>query len=82
MNRVSCRIGEKRKLSRASAYVQCRQSFRCSLTQYMEPVDASGKETNIWHHWMAAHAHLKDLNSHDAKVPFPMRQLNFFYAFQ
>ena len=47
------------------------------LIKCREIEEASDKEPDIWPHWMAAHACLKEFNLHIAKIPFLMRWLKY-----
>ena len=68
-------ICEQRRLKRACASAQSRQSLRCSLTQHRELEDASDKEPETWPYWTAVQVHLKDCLEHNLKVSLLLRWL-------
>ena len=70
-------ICEQWRLRRACASGQSRQSLRCSLTQYRELKETSDKELEIWTHWIAVHANLKERKPHNAKVLYLMSRLKW-----
>ena len=49
------------------AWAQSRQSLRCSPTWSMEVDEGSDQKLDIWPHWMAAHARLKNEFTEDEK---------------
>ena len=49
------------------AWAQSRQSLRCSPTWSMEVDEGSDQKSDIWPHWMAAHARLKNELTEDEK---------------
>ena len=61
------RIGDNRRLRRACASVQSRQSLCCSHTWTMEVDEGSDQKSDIKPHWMAAHAYLRNEFTEDKK---------------
>ena len=60
-------IGDKRRLRRACASAQSRQSLHCSHTWSMEEDEGSYKNQTSNPHWMAAHVRLKNEFTEDEK---------------
>ena len=63
----SYHIGDQRRLRRACASAQSRQSFHCSHTGSMEVDEGSDKKSDIFPHWMAALVRLKNDFTEDEK---------------
>ena len=61
-------MGDQRRLRRACASAQSRQSLRCSHTWSMEVDEESDKKSDIWPHWMAAHECLKNEFTEDKRA--------------
>ena len=53
-------VSDQRRLRRAWASAQSRQSLRCSRTWSMDVEEGSHQKSDIQPHWMAAHACLKN----------------------
>ena len=53
-------IGNRRRLRWACTFEQSPQSLRCSHTWSMEVDEGSDQKSNIYRHWMDAHAQLKN----------------------
>ena len=60
-------IGHQRRLRRACASVQSRQSLRCSHTWSNEVDEGSDQKSGTYPHWMAAHGRLKSEFMEDEK---------------
>ena len=63
-------IGDQWRLRRACASTdstQSRQSLHCSHTWSMEVDEGSDQKSDIWPHWMTAHARLKNEFTEDEK---------------
>ena len=71
-------IGDQRRLRRACASAQSRQSLPCSHTWSMEVVEErSDRKSDILCHWIAAHARLKNEFTEDEKYYNLMTWLNY-----
>ena len=60
-------IGDQRRLWQACTSMQSCQSLRCSHTWSMEVDEGSHQKSDIYPHWMAAHAHLNNKFTEDEK---------------
>ena len=68
-------IGDQRWLRRPCASAQSRQSLRCSHTWSIEVDEGSNQNSDIYRHWMAVHARLKEEFMEDEKCHNLMRWL-------
>ena len=70
-------IGDQPRLRQACASTQSRQSLRCSHTCSLEVDEGSDQKSDIYPHWMTAHALLKTEFMEDKKYHNLMRWLIF-----
>ena len=70
ITKVCFKPSNQRRLRQACTSTQSCQSLCYSLTQYREVEEASDKEPEIWPHWIAAYACLKEHKPQDTKVSF------------
>ena len=74
-------IGDQRRLRWTCASAQSRQSLRLSHTWSMEVDEGSDQNSDIYSHWTAAHARLKNEFTEDEKCHNLMSWLVSYWVF-